>query len=110
MKPTLDLISQEGVCPISLDFDSVGPVARSARDIAALMDTLIDREKFVDLPQGTNTSQLTSSFEGIRIGVLEPKEWHMPPDVIYPNPVVDDRQVFSNHPKKLASSIIYPAI
>ncbi len=50
LKPTLGPISQEGVCPISFDFDSVGPIARSARDIAVLMDVLVDREKATDIP------------------------------------------------------------
>lgn len=96
MKPTIGLISPEGVCPITADFDSVGPIARSARDIAVLMDALVDREKASKIPQGTYTSQLTGSFEGIRIGVLEPKEWHMPSVAVHPNPAVDDQQVGSN--------------
>ncbi|KAI0389272.1 putative glutamyl-tRNA amidotransferase subunit A [Xylariaceae sp. FL0594] len=40
MKPTLGLVSQDGICPISYDFDSAGPIARSARDIAVLLDVL----------------------------------------------------------------------
>ncbi|OAA42545.1 Amidase signature domain protein [Cordyceps fumosorosea ARSEF 2679] len=42
MKSTLGLISQDGICPISFDFDSAGPIARSARGIAILMDVIVD--------------------------------------------------------------------
>lgn len=93
MKPTLGLISQDGVCPISLDFDSVGPIARSARDIALLMDAIIDRHRAINILNGTYTSQLTGSFDGIRIGVLDPKAWHMPTVAVSPNKDVDDQQV-----------------
>ncbi len=93
MKPTLGLISQDGICPISFDFDSAGPIARSARDIAILMDALVDREKATNIPNGTYVSHLTGHFDGIRIGVLEPKEWHMPPVAVAPNKEVDDQQV-----------------
>ncbi|OAA77161.1 Amidase signature domain protein [Akanthomyces lecanii RCEF 1005] len=92
MKPTLGLISQDGICPISFDFDSAGPIARSARDIAILMDALVDREKATNIPNGTYVSHLTGNFSRIRIGVLEPKEWHMPPVAVAPNKEVDDQQ------------------
>jgi amidase len=98
MKPTLGLISQEGICPISYDFDSAGPIARSARDIAILLDTLVDREKVFSRSHGSYTSYLTGTFEGMRIGVLEPKEWHMPSVAVHPIPEIDDQQVRLNLP------------
>ncbi|ATY64985.1 glutamyl-tRNA(gln) amidotransferase subunit [Cordyceps militaris] len=92
MKPTLGLISQDGICPISFDFDSAGPIARSARDIAILMDVLVDRTQTTNISNGTYMSHLTETFDGIRIGVLEPKEWHMPTVAVTPNTEVDEQQ------------------
>ncbi|OAR02108.1 hypothetical protein LLEC1_05478 [Akanthomyces lecanii] len=92
MEPTLGLISQDGICPISFDFDSAGPIARSARDIAILMDVLVDRKQAKNIPNGTYTSHLTGTFDGIRLGVLEPKEWHMPAIAVTPNKEVDEQQ------------------
>ncbi len=93
MKPTLGLISQDGICPISFDFGSAGPIARSARDIAILMDVLVDRKQATNIPSGTYISHLTGTFDGIRIGVLEAKEWHMPAVAAAPNKEVDDQRV-----------------
>ncbi|EGX87737.1 glutamyl-tRNA(gln) amidotransferase subunit A, putative [Cordyceps militaris CM01] len=92
MKPTLGLISQDGICPISFDFDSAGPIARSARDIAILMDVLVDRTQTTNISDRTYMSHLTGTFDGIRIGVLEPKEWHMPAVAVTPNTEVDEQQ------------------
>ncbi|KAI1123344.1 putative glutamyl-tRNA amidotransferase subunit A [Nemania abortiva] len=92
MKPTFGLVSNDGIVPISLDFDSAGPIARCARDIALLMDAMIDRQKASEIQGGTYTSYLTKSFEGIRVGVLQPKDWHMEPHVLTPNAEADTQQ------------------
>lgn len=57
------------------------------------MDALVDRRKATNIPNGTYVSHLTGNFDGIRIGVLEPKEWHMPAVAVAPNKMVDDQQV-----------------
>ena len=85
LKPALNLISQDGICPVSFDFDSAGPIAKSATDIAILMDTLVNPSKSSDVPKGDYTPYLTKSFDGIRIGVLNPSEWRMPPAVVSPD-------------------------
>lgn len=92
MKPTLGLIPQQGICPICLEFDSAGPIARSPRDIALLMDVLVDPSQNAK-PDGGYASKITGSFDGIRIGVLDPKEWHLPPIVAVPNSEVYKQQV-----------------
>ena len=84
LKPTLGLISQDGICPISSDFDSAGPIAKCATDIAILMDALVDPNRSSEIPQGGYTPYLTKSFNGIRIGVLNPSEWRMPPATLFP--------------------------
>ncbi|EMR65888.1 putative glutamyl-trna amidotransferase subunit protein [Eutypa lata UCREL1] len=91
MKPTLGLIPQQGICPICLEFDSAGPIARSPRDIALLMDVLVDPSQNAK-PDGGYASKITGSFDGIRIGVLDPKEWHLPPIVAVPNSEVYKQQ------------------
>lgn len=40
MRPTRGRVSNRGVFPITWSFDTVGPMARSARDVAALLDVL----------------------------------------------------------------------
>lgn len=36
---------------------------------------------------------LTRSFDGLKIGVLDPKEWHLPDYMAVPNEVVDNEIV-----------------
>ena len=44
MKPTDGYIAKDGIVPISADFDSAGPIARCPRDIAMMMDAMVDRK------------------------------------------------------------------
>jgi aspartyl-tRNA(Asn)/glutamyl-tRNA(Gln) amidotransferase subunit A len=46
LKPTLGLVSTEGVVPLSWTLDHVGPIARSVRDCALLLDGLVAYELF----------------------------------------------------------------
>ncbi|KAF2822602.1 amidase signature enzyme, partial [Ophiobolus disseminans] len=85
--------------PISLDFDSIGPIAKSAEDIAVMMDVLVDPSKSADVPDGGYVSHLTKSFEGIRIGVLEPSGWHMPPFIVFPNEDADVQSMSAAYEK-----------
>jgi len=85
LKPTLRLISQEGVCPISLDFDTIGPIARCASDIAILLDAMVDRSLVEYIPREGYTSFITNSFERIRIGYLVPEEWHLSTSIALQN-------------------------
>jgi amidase len=49
-------------------------MTKSAKDLAVLMDVLVDPSK-TRLPEGGYVSQLTRSWEGIRIGTLDPEIW-----------------------------------
>ena len=44
MKPTYEKVSRRGVLPLSLTFDHVGPMARTVRDAAALMQAMASGE------------------------------------------------------------------
>ncbi|KAK5652964.1 hypothetical protein OQA88_9444 [Cercophora sp. LCS_1] len=102
MKPTLGLISRDGICPICLEFDSAGPIARHPRDIALLMDAMVDPENPHAKPGGSYTAKLTRSFDGLRIGVLDPREWHLPSVVAVPNEAVNnefDREISNAYDK-----------
>ncbi len=66
LRPTLGFIPTDGVIPLAPSEDTVGPMARSAIDLAVLLDVIA----------GTGTSfaydTAGASLEGVRIGVLEP--------------------------------------
>ncbi|RFU76890.1 amidase family [Trichoderma arundinaceum] len=74
MKPTVKIVSQNGIIPITLELDSAGPMAKSALDLANLLDVLVDPSK-TTIPTGGYKSAATGSWGDIRIGILEPEKW-----------------------------------
>lgn len=40
LKPTLGLVSRDGIVPLALSFDTGGPMARSVHDVAAMLDVI----------------------------------------------------------------------
>lgn len=67
-KPSYGLVSMEGVIPVSLSYDHVCPICRSAEDAAILLNTM------VDLPaEQKNYLKSFSNHKIFRIGI--PKEY-----------------------------------
>ena len=60
IKPTIGLLSSEGIIPISFTLDTAGPMARCADDTRLLMEVLAGRKYQYD-----NTDKL----KGVRIGI-----------------------------------------
>ena len=44
MKPTVGLISRDGIIPIAFSFDTAGPMARSVRDVALALQVLAEAD------------------------------------------------------------------
>jgi amidase len=77
MKPTLGLVSREGIVPISADQDTAGPIARHAVDTAILLSVVAGQD-----PADAATAEIPGDFDakltaldshklkGARIGVL----------------------------------------
>ncbi len=77
LKPTYELIPRDGVFPFSDTLDHVGPMARSIRDLALLMDAIATP----DGACGAYGTELDRGFDGLRIGYV--KHFHcsdMPAD------------------------------
>ncbi|PTB56454.1 hypothetical protein M431DRAFT_79828 [Trichoderma harzianum CBS 226.95] len=74
IKPTVKIVSQTGIIPITLELDSAGPMAKSALDLANLLQILVDPSK-PTIPEGGYKSAATGSWDNIRIGILEPEKW-----------------------------------
>ena len=76
VKPTLGLVSRDGIVPISISQDTAGPMARTVADAAVLLDAL-DRPDSRDPAAKEHPGQrdyLTAldsrALDGVRIGVL----------------------------------------
>lgn len=66
MKPTLNLISQEGIIPISHMQDCAGPMAKSVEDCALLMEALT-HQLYKD--------DIQNDLQGMRIGLLRYQDY-----------------------------------
>jgi len=70
IKPTIGLISQEGIVPVSHTCDSAGPMAKSPYDLAMVLDAVLETPS-----KQSFTSALTNSWSNIAVGVLDYKTW-----------------------------------
>jgi aspartyl-tRNA(Asn)/glutamyl-tRNA(Gln) amidotransferase subunit A len=74
LKPTYGLVSRRGVFPLSYSLDHVGPMTRSARDNALMLNVIAGHDSLdpgsVAHRVGGYTSQIGRGIEGLRIGVI----------------------------------------
>lgn len=67
IKPTVGLISGAGIIPISHNQDTAGPMSRTVRDAAILLNVLAANAKHPDY------TRITAGIKGARIGVARKK-------------------------------------
>jgi amidase len=78
IKPGRSLISLTGIVPISSFSDQPGPMTKTTKDLAVLMDIITDPKK---VPSGGYASRVTGSWDGLKIGTVDPEKWKYPSDV-----------------------------
>ncbi|MCK5199440.1 MAG: hypothetical protein KAR21_13870, partial [Spirochaetales bacterium] len=68
IKPTVGLVRQNGIIPISHSQDTAGPMARTVEDAALILNVIVDNSLIIDrrVPQATHLENL----KGARIGVV----------------------------------------
>ena len=73
LKPTFGRVSKEGCVPLGFSLDSIGPMARTARDCALLLQTLAGPDGAdpcsVDAPVPDWSAGLDGTLAGLRVGV-----------------------------------------
>ncbi|SFC09561.1 amidase [Alkalibacterium subtropicum] len=62
LKPTLGLVSQHGIIPISETHDTAGPITRTVKDAAALLKAMTEMEETADWDN--------ARLSGLRVGVI----------------------------------------
>jgi aspartyl-tRNA(Asn)/glutamyl-tRNA(Gln) amidotransferase subunit A len=79
VKPSYGRVSRFGVVAFASSFDQVGPLAKTVRDAALLMNAIAGHDArdstSLDLPAPDYTSNLDGDLRGIRIGV--PAEYNI---------------------------------
>ena len=75
LRPTIGLVSRAGVIPLSPTEDTVGPLARSVADLAAVLDVIAGQDPADPITVATATSYADAvdpdGLTGMRIGVLD---------------------------------------
>jgi amidase len=66
IKPTVGLLPGAGIVPIAHSQDTAGPMARTVRDAATLLEVLSGRSGFVD---ACTVEAAAAGLDGVRIGV-----------------------------------------
>ncbi|UCF10841.1 MAG: amidase [Candidatus Bipolaricaulota bacterium] len=77
LKPTVGLVSRSGIIPIAASQDTAGPMARSVRDVAALLEALCEEDpgdSATAVPREHRARDYTAALgpeglQGARIGV-----------------------------------------
>lgn len=74
LRPTYGVLSRYGVTSMASSLDQVGPIARSAKDLAIGFSMMVGRDELdstsVDLPHSENLQDLKpSKLRGLKIGV-----------------------------------------
>jgi aspartyl-tRNA(Asn)/glutamyl-tRNA(Gln) amidotransferase subunit A len=74
MKGTYGLVSRRGVVPLAFSLDHVGPLTRTVRDNALMLDLIAGHDALdpgsVNIACGAYTAALGAGVKGLRIGVI----------------------------------------
>jgi amidase len=87
-KPALHAVDMDGVFKSSIELDVVGGLARSTRDLALLSQTALTEEQRKLLPQEGYLKFLTKTFDGLRVGFLDPTKWSLHPGIVQLDDVI----------------------
>ena len=85
IKPTHGLVNPANIVPITSRYDTAGPIGKTAKDIANLLNILVDHDK-TSVPDGGYASAMVSDWRDIKVGTLDPEKWRLPDAFVKPVP------------------------
>lgn len=105
IKSTVGSVYMDGVWAVSEKLDVIGAMTKSVLDLANVMEILSTKEALDKVPGGGYLPHLKKSFEGLRVGFLDPRDWHFPPDKCRPVGSATEQMVDCCSLKSTASNI-----
>ena len=84
LKPTVGSVDTSGVWRVSSLFDVIGGLTKSVTDLAVITTLLVHSDSKNGAGRNGFEQYLSRTFQGLRIGFLDPREWVYPPDVVKP--------------------------
>ncbi|KAL8902973.1 MAG: hypothetical protein Q9207_004246 [Kuettlingeria erythrocarpa] len=85
VKPTHGLVDTTNIIPTCTHYDTAGPMGKTVKDVADLLNVLVDHSK-TEVPQGDYASAMTTSWDDIKVGTLNPEDWRMGDGFVKPVP------------------------
>ena len=95
IKPTIGLVSTQGIVPICPMTDSAGPMTKCARDLAIMMDVLVDPST-TKVPIGGYTSCLNMLMADLRVCALDPTKWMLDEQICKPDKGASEQMLRDN--------------
>ncbi len=84
LKATYDLVSRQGVYPLSMSLDHVGPMARTVQDVALLLDVMAQTSTCAEASKPLSyTRDLKLGVKGLRIGFI--RHFHEKDEIAHPD-------------------------
>lgn len=77
-------VSADGIFQLTEAFDSLGGMAKSADDLAALTEFLFSSVPGSPVAGRNMQLEFRESFKGLRLGFLDIDEWRLPSNVLQP--------------------------
>ncbi|KAM6475991.1 putative amidase [Trichoderma sp. SZMC 28011] len=113
LKPTISMVSGDGVFKLTNAFDSLGGMTKTAQDLAALTEILFLTVPGSPLAGKSLTAEFSSSLNGLRLGFVELNDWMLPPAILKPDEVyLQQRRDHWNHAmselSRLGAKIVSP--
>lgn len=73
LKPTYGTVSRYGLVAYASSLDQIGPIARDAKDLAAVLDVIVGKDEkdatSVDAGEGGYLVSLTGDVRGLKVGI-----------------------------------------
>ena len=110
LKPTIGSVTLAGVISVTSTFDTLGTMARSVDDLAALTEIILDPSARAGIPKDGFKSRLSGSWAGLRVGFLDPDIWKLPDSLCKPVDSVTAQMVgrlLSRYASTKASGLIF---
>ncbi|KAI0098026.1 putative glutamyl-tRNA amidotransferase subunit A [Nemania sp. FL0031] len=114
IKPTIGLVPQDGLVPISKHFDSAGPMAKTVYDLAVVLDAITIKDSSTSF-----LSSISDSWADISVATLDPTIWKFPDSFVRPNPSATEqtlRDIYAayerieSEAKKFVANVTLPTI
>ena len=92
LKPTIGAVSTTGIIPICRFCDTAGPMTKNVRDLANIMDIIVDRTSAA-VPDGGYISAVTGAWKGLRVGTVDPEVWKFSDEARKPSGDAEEQMV-----------------